>query len=222
MKKLLTLFVFLCSVCAFAQDVIVKKDGSTIVCRVVELSSSEIVYKKWTELNGSNYVMNRSDVSAINYQDGKKVDLLQANSLYTPGNQNNGVRQYNDLALLKMDYANNNGANRNARKLRNTGWIGGAVLLGAGVGFYMLDGGDTSTPYFIASIICVGGAVIWTSGYMLAAHKVSNQAKRIQAFSIYQQEFKFKNGTLLSPSIDMLQDQAFHNKTVGVGVHYNF
>ena len=55
MKQFLILFLFLCSTSIFAQDVIVKKDGSTIVCRVVELTSSEITYKKWGDLNGSNY-----------------------------------------------------------------------------------------------------------------------------------------------------------------------
>jgi len=34
MKKLVIFLLFLCSVSVFAQDVIVKKDGSTIVCRV--------------------------------------------------------------------------------------------------------------------------------------------------------------------------------------------
>ena len=100
MKQVFILFLLLCSTSVFAQDVIVKKDGSTIVCRVVELTSSEIVYKKWSDLNGSNYVMNRADASAINYQNGKKVNLSEATNLYTPNNQNDGVQQYNDRALL--------------------------------------------------------------------------------------------------------------------------
>lgn len=51
MKHLLVTLLLLCSACVFAQDVIVKKDGSTIVCRVVELTSSEITYKKWNDLS---------------------------------------------------------------------------------------------------------------------------------------------------------------------------
>ena len=70
--------LLLCSASVSAQDVIVKKDGSTIVCRVVELTSSEITYKKWSNLNGSNYVMERSAASAINYENGKKVNLSEA------------------------------------------------------------------------------------------------------------------------------------------------
>ena len=43
MRKILFLLTFLCSVSMFAQDVIVKKDGSTIVCRVIEFTESEII-----------------------------------------------------------------------------------------------------------------------------------------------------------------------------------
>ena len=86
MKQLLVMFMLLGSTVVFAQDVIVKKDGSTVVCRVVELTTSEIVYKKWSDLNGSNYIMNRSDASAINYQNGKKVNLSEAGTnLYAQG-----------------------------------------------------------------------------------------------------------------------------------------
>ncbi len=89
MKQLLFVFFLMCSATVFAQDVIVKKDGSTIICRVVELTSSEIVYKKWSDLGGPNYVMDRSLVSAINYQNGKKVNLSESTNLYMPNNQNN-------------------------------------------------------------------------------------------------------------------------------------
>lgn len=103
MKQILVLIMLLCSACGFAQDVIVKTDGSTIVCRVVELSSTEVVYKKWGDLNGSNYVMDRTMVSAINYENGKQSTLNEGENKYQPGNQSNGEQQYNDNALLQLD-----------------------------------------------------------------------------------------------------------------------
>ena len=51
MKQLLIMLLILCSTSVSAQDVIVKKDGSTIACRAVELTSSEITYKKWNDLS---------------------------------------------------------------------------------------------------------------------------------------------------------------------------
>lgn len=105
MKQLLVFLLLLCSASVSAQDVIVKKDGSTIVCQVVEVSATEITYKKWSEQNGSNYVMDKSLASAINYENGKKENLSEVTNLYTPGNQNDGTQQYNDNALLAMDAA---------------------------------------------------------------------------------------------------------------------
>ena len=82
MKQLFVMLLLLCSVVANAQDVIVKKDGSTVVCRVVEVTATEITYKKWSDLNGSNYVMDKSLASAINYENGKKVNLSEATNFY--------------------------------------------------------------------------------------------------------------------------------------------
>ena len=93
MKQLLVFLLLLCSASVSAQDVIVKKDGSTIVCRVVEVSANEITYKKWSDLNGSNYVMDKSLASAINYESGKKESFSEATNLYTPNNQNDGSQQ---------------------------------------------------------------------------------------------------------------------------------
>ena len=63
MKKILLALMMMCSMCAVAQDVIVKTDGSTIVCRVQNLTTTEVVYKKWSNLKGPNYAINRSEVS---------------------------------------------------------------------------------------------------------------------------------------------------------------
>ena len=131
MKHLLVLLFLLCSVSAWAQDVIVKQDGSTIVCRIVDLTSSEITYKKWDDLNGSNYVMNRTDASAINYENGKKVNLSEVDNLYKPGNQNDGVQNYNDRALLEID------ANEHPKKKIH---IGASWNIKAGLSLDMFTG----------------------------------------------------------------------------------
>ena len=54
-----------------AQDVIVKKDGSTLLSKVVEINSAEIKYRKWSNLDGPIYTLNLSEVLSINYQNGE-------------------------------------------------------------------------------------------------------------------------------------------------------
>lgn len=223
MKQLLVFLFLLCSTSIFAQDVIVKKDGSTIVCRIVELTSTEITYKKWSDLNGSNYVMNRADASAINYQNGKKVNLSEATNLYQPHNQNDGAQQYNDKALLKMDAIASKISTPKTKAMKTLGWIGAGVALAGGVGFLVamkdFDRGEQAFP-----LTCVGvaGAGVITSitGFLLASHYKRQYA--FQHLTIYEYEFNlFKNSSFLG-SIDILSDNTIGNKTLGLGLRYNF
>ena len=219
MKQLFVMLLLLCSAVANAQDVIVKKDGSTIVCRVVELTSTEITYKKWNDLNGSNYVMNRADASAINYQNGKKVSLSEVTNLYSPNNQNDGVQQYNDNLLLTLDKASNS-STKTAKILKIIGWSGGIALVGTGAVFIALAGGDSG--YTTIGGILAGSGVVWTTGFLLAANLHNKSYHKLQTSKIYQYDFKLSNGSSLSAGIDMLSDRTIGNKTLGLGLRYNF
>ena len=222
MKQLFVMLLLLCSAVANAQDVIVKKDGSTIVCRVVELTSSEITYKKWSDLNGSNYVMNRNDASAINYENGKKVNLSEATNLYQPHNQNDGVQQYNDKALLALDRASKNPPNYKgfATAAKIAGWGIGATAVATGVYFLAFAKGHGHYKGMGGAFIA--GGVAWTTGCLLLSNYFSKKGKAIESASLYQHEFDFSNGSSLSLSADMLSDRTIGSNTVGVGLRYNF
>lgn len=221
MKQLLVFLLLLCAASVSAQDVIVKKDGSTIVCRVVELTATEITYKKWRDLNGSNYVMERSAASAINYENGKKVNLSEVENQYLPGNQNDGVQQYNDRALLRMDYQQGY-YSPDVKKLRNIGWIGGATLVIAGGICLAIDGGDTDTPYFIAGNAGFGCAIVWTTGFLIAANKAKKKVFAYQNYPIFEKEYKLNNGSTIAPSVDLVRDLSMNKKALSIGLRYNF
>ena len=226
MKQLFLVLLLLCTVSVSAQDVIVKKDGSTIVCRVVELTESEIVYKKWGNLNGSSYVMERSAASAINYQDGKKVNLSEATNLYKPSNQNDGVQQYNDRALLALDYDINRkrtiskNYRRTATIIRVAGWGVGAAAVGIGV--YFLAFAEGHSHYKCMGAAIAAGGVVWTTGCLLLANYFDKKSKAIESASLYQYDFNFDNGSTLSAGIDMLSDYTIDKNTLGIGLRYNF
>lgn len=66
-------FVFLClAQMASAQDVIVKKDGSTILSKVLEVNAQDIKYKKFSNPDGPTYTISTSDLISINYENGEK------------------------------------------------------------------------------------------------------------------------------------------------------
>ena len=73
MKRIVITIIAFCIVkMALAQDVIVKKDGSTILSKVLEVNTADIKYKKFSNQNGPTYTINMSDVMAINYENGEK------------------------------------------------------------------------------------------------------------------------------------------------------
>ena len=72
LKKLTATLFLLCVVgMASAQDVIVKKDQSTVMSKVLEITSTEIKYKKWNNQDGPTYSIDRSEVLSINYENGE-------------------------------------------------------------------------------------------------------------------------------------------------------
>lgn len=222
MKNILVLLLLLCSVNMFAQDVIVKKDGSTIVCRVIELNDSEIIYKKWADLNGSNYVMEKSLASAVNYENGKKVSVSEMNNIYMPNNQNTGIQQYNDKALLALN-ADFQNYPKKAKTWRNVGLIGGGILAVAG-GVVMLtapNGAGYEDQMIIGGVV-IGCGVVGGTVCLLKSQSYKRQLNRLQISSFYQQNVNFENGSLLSTSIDMINDRLTKERALGIGLSYNF
>ena len=238
MKHWLFLMLFCCAVCASAQDVIVKKDGSTVVCRVLEVKSSEVIYKLWTERNGSSYIMDLSLVSSINYESGKKESFSEImENKYSPYNQNNGERQINDNSLLMMDMRSKVNPKK-AKRLKIAGYTVGSAIVAGGILMtslglssktYYDDPGRYGFYYKAYGVLCAGiaaipvGAVI-TAGCLIKSYKIKKEYNKIQNFALYQQDFKFKNGSSITPSVDMLKynDKGFNIQTIGMGLSYNF
>lgn len=70
-KLSVTLFLICLAGIVTAQDVIVMKDQSTIMSKVLEITSTEIKYKKWNSQDGPTYSIGKSEVLSINYENGE-------------------------------------------------------------------------------------------------------------------------------------------------------
>lgn len=73
MKKS-TLFILLTIITfkLFAQDTIVLRDATEIVAKVVNIGVSEITYKKWNNLDGPTYQIQKENIFYIKYANGEK------------------------------------------------------------------------------------------------------------------------------------------------------
>lgn len=234
MKKFFLLMLFLCSMSVWAQDVIVKKDGSTVVCRILEVTKTEVIYKKWSDLQGSNYIVNQKDLTAIHHENGAKTTFDAAPAAPTETAPPANAQPMTDAELLKMagvqDGTLQHEMMQKAKRLKKVGWIvggsmfaiGGALTIAGGADLFDSDAG-LLLGCSAGPILVVGGIITTTSCLVRA----KNLKKKASPFSVssaplFQQDFKLKNGTTLSPSLDILKDNTQRNTTFGVGLTYNF
>ena len=70
--RVFTVLILLTGISAYAQDVITLRSGDEIKAKVTEISSSEIKYKRFDNLDGPTVVVAKSDVFFIKYENGTK------------------------------------------------------------------------------------------------------------------------------------------------------
>lgn len=229
MKKFLVFLMSLvASITASAQDVIVKNDNSTILCRIVEVNNNEVVYLKWSDLNGPRYVMDSSLIANINYQDGRQDKFNQQTSnAYAPGNQQTGAAMYNDKDLLDMDIRRGKifDIEKKIKQYKTIAWGVGVpcIIVGAGVVFFttMIDDAGGISMITVGTLIGATGVVILPL-YLSKAYKLSNQNKLLTTAPLYQHEFNLSNGKSLYAGVDMIRDRLYKQTTLGLGLQYNF
>lgn len=84
----MTAFLLCFAETALSQDVILKKDNTTLLSKVLEITNTEIKYKKWSNQEGPTYSISRSEVTRINFQNGD-VESFTSNLMPTPTPQQN-------------------------------------------------------------------------------------------------------------------------------------
>lgn len=230
MKRfLLALGLLLTAATTFAQDVIVKKNNETILCRVVQTTDTHVIYKNWSDLDGQSLAIERSQISAINYQNGKKETMAPiTENQYAPNNQNNGMGQYNDKALLNMDLKNRyNGPERKAKVWKTVGWIGvGCITIGAISAFILpeVDNSASGPEYEPIVGAVIGG--IGIAGSIVGftqAHKYKKIAQDyVQTNPLFYQQFNIGNDKSLLAGVDVIKDDFTHQRTLGLGLRMNF
>ena len=238
---MLCLLFAVCSLSGNAQDVIVKKDGSTVVCRIVELTATEAVYQKWNASNNYNYVMNLSDIKVINYQDGRRwtsEGTTYNNSLTPQNNDYNAGTQMNEAQLYALDnrfreYNPNIDYAKKAKRLKRAAWttgsmflLGGIILMGCGAsedsqsawgGSYNWSVGGPGLAMIGISLTMTPILLAKAANYRRIAAKYS-----VNSAPIFEKEITLRNGNRLCPAVDMLSSQVQKKPSLGLGLRYSF
>lgn len=224
-KIVLTILLFASSLFVCAQDVIVDKNGSTILSKVVEVGTTEIKYKKWNNLNGPNYSILKSEVQSINYENGLKdvfneIQTTQPQAPYKyQGQIATGVLENNRLEKEKLI--------ANSESWKEAGvWVGTISFLGGMIVGLILEG-DVKEDFFdnTTYLACTGaGLAVGIIGISIC-NSISNKklklAQTITASHILKHYYEMGNSTL-STSVDLLTDNLTNNRTLGLGMSLNF
>ena len=237
---LLCLLFAVCSLSGNAQDVIVKKDGSTVVCRIVELTATEAVYQKWNASNNYNYVMNLSDIKVINYRDGRRwttEGTTYNNSLTPQSNDYNASTQMNEAQLYALDnrfreYNPNIDYAKKAKRLKRAAWatgciclFGGIILMGSAAGE---DAMDAAAGYEWAmagpGLALIGISVTMTPILLKKAANYRRIAEKysVNSAPIFEKEITLRKGNRLRPGVDMLSSHVQKKPSLGLGLRYSF
>ena len=122
-----TTFLLLVTLISFigvnAQDILTKKTGEDIKAKVLEVTTNEIKYKMFDNLNGPTFVVLKSDLIMLRYENGMKDIFNQTNKVNqsNPSNNTNedemGEKGKNDA---KVSYTGKNSG---------AGWTSATTLI---------------------------------------------------------------------------------------------
>ncbi|MDE5786960.1 MAG: hypothetical protein K2H79_00225 [Bacteroidaceae bacterium] len=227
MKRLLFSLVALAltSIC-FAQDVLVKKDGSTVLAKILRITETEVEYKNYDNPDGPTRVINISSLLRINYQNGQSETFAAgtSNDIVT---KETATSFSNDRKLLQM-YNSNNQLKmlKRAKRLKIAGWaVGGAIVVSGAIvttfcQVQTWNGGGIIQglgPFIIGT-----GVSTWAGCYFRAKKLEKETMFSVDASPIFLQEFNVGKNERLMVGVDMLNDNTMKHQTVGMGLRYNF
>lgn len=217
MKKVLLFLMLLSATSVFAQDVIVKKDGSTILSKVVEIGSAEVKYKKFSNQNGPTYTIPKSEIQAINYENGEKENFTDA--VVTQPQQTVIVNNYDDILSSQKNYQKEK-LLLSAKHWRNAALACGYIGVIAGVGSALLLYKD-KTACTIVACSCIGGGLLLDAIFAQVANNKEEHAYAITSSTLIKQDFNLGNSRL-SAGVNLMNDKHHKDYALGLGLSLNF
>lgn len=228
-KVLLTLSLLCVSMVSLAQDIIVKKDGTTIKARVEKVTDTVIEYKRFSNLTGPTYTIKILDLLAINYENGETETFSNTETVISPSNEffNGGERRLSDaqlLALSRRPVLPPDILLTKGKRMRVAGLsIGGALIIsGIATACCGVDTDFNDAPFLaVGTSLLLAGAITSIPLIWVGQHKI-NTAKRVQSTTLLQYEMPLGKNSNLSADVNLISDNVAHRYTPGVGFHINF
>lgn len=92
---------------ACAQDIITTKDGSDIQARILEVTNSEIKYKRFSNLEGPTFTISKSDILIIRYENGENEVFKESDNRQDPAQNRYNQTQHQSRNTPNNRYRQN-------------------------------------------------------------------------------------------------------------------
>lgn len=213
------LALVVCCLTAMAQDVIVKKDGSSLVGKVVEVTDTEVKYRKADNPDGPLYTIKIVDLMRINYENGQS-DILSQDGMVPSTVLPGATGDVKDTELLSM-YNRKQSIYSLPKKLKLIGFIGGGAMIAVGAIMMICSDwvSDTSIAYTGVGVASAG-VIFMPTMYFIAKHK-EKKINELTSAPLFRQEIFSKDGKSLSMGVDFMADRV-QTRTFGLGMTFNF
>ena len=133
-----------------AQDIITKKDGSDIQAKILEVTTSEVKYKKYSNLDGPVFTMPKSEILIVRYENGENEvfnDNQKTVALNTDNNVAPGMR-YRDY----KDFYNTRNYVRQPGDPYTPFWIGFGDFFIPGLGNAITGEWGRAAGFFLSNL----------------------------------------------------------------------
>lgn len=103
MKKIFLTAIFsIVGICCYANDVIVTKNKEKLEGKIIEVSQNEIKYKKATNPDGPTFVIDKSEVVTILYDNGEVEVFKNESEHITKSNPDNKPNKVGKIYYSKI------------------------------------------------------------------------------------------------------------------------
>ncbi len=224
-KKIIVVFSLLfCFLTGVAQDIIIKRDGSQLTGKVLEITETVVKYKKADNPDGPLYSISVDDIVRINYENGN-ADIFVDDTTTTPASVLAGnTGKVSDTELYKM-YKLQDNPYKVPNRIRTWGFIGGGAMVAAGVAIILAsptdEWGNISNACFIGIGVAGAGIATMTSCYFISQHKRANIKKKLYSAQLFRQDVLDFDDKALSIGVDLLADRD-RTRTLGLGMTFKF
>lgn len=220
------LSLLLCCLWGVAQDVIVCKDGTSLLGKVIEITDSEVKYRKADNPDGPLYAVKVASVTRINYENGT-TDVFTPDGIAPATVLAGTTGDVKDTDLLKIHRETNKNY-AEPRKFKLIGYIGGGILLATGVTLAAIGWSNAGGFYpgnepglIIPGIALTAAGAVWMPTFYLIGRYKEKKLNELAIAPLYRQEVFSVSGKSLSMGVDIMADK-MQTRSLGLGMTFKF